>query len=159
MAQKEDRHVKRVFIASANPLFGKGLEKMLRKQTTGHEPDIHTAASMAETLTQLEEWHPDLVIVDYDDRTINRYEFLTHFVENDLPMRVMLVSLQASGAVVVYDRRTLTSAQAEDWLNLASSSSSYRVSKSSRSPSGSDYGEFAEGAESSCSTLKHLQQE
>jgi cytochrome c oxidase subunit 2 len=32
-------------------------------------------------------------------------------------MQVMLVSLQESGQVVVYDRRTLTSAQAENWLN------------------------------------------
>lgn len=122
MTQKDGKPVKRVFIASANSLFGKGLEKMLRERSSGLVPEIRIAASMAETLTQLEEWQPDLVIVDYDDRTINRSEFLTHFVETDLPMRVMLVSLNASGAVVVYDRQTLTSAQAEDWLNLSSSS-------------------------------------
>lgn len=125
MAQEETKNLRRVFIASANPLFGKGLEKMLREHSIGLEPEIRAAASMAETLTQVEEWHPDLVIVDYDDRTINRFEFLTHFVETDRPMRVMLVSLQASGAVIVYDRRTLTSAQAEDWLNISSSGASH----------------------------------
>lgn len=121
MPPKEIKPPKRVFIASANPLFSKGLEKLLLAHSSGDETNIHTASSMAETLSQLEEWHPDLVIVDYDDHTINRIEFLTHFVETDLPMRVMLVSLQASGAVVVYDRRTLSAAQAEDWLTLTSS--------------------------------------
>jgi cytochrome c oxidase subunit 2 len=125
MALNEAKNVRRVFIASANSLFGKGLEKMLREHSIGLDPEIRAAASMAETLSQLEEWHPDLVIVDYDDRTINRFEFLTHFVETDQPMRVMLVSLQASGVVIGYDRRTLTAAQAEDWLNLSSSSASY----------------------------------
>jgi cytochrome c oxidase subunit II len=125
MPPKEIKQLKRVFIASANPLFGKGLEKLLLEHSTGQEPEIRSASSMAETLSQLGEWQPDLVIVDHDDRTINRIEFLTHFVETDLPMRVMLVSLQASGAVVVYNRRTLTSAQAEDWLNLSSSDRSY----------------------------------
>jgi cytochrome c oxidase subunit 2 len=125
MTQRDSKQLRRVFIASANPLFGKGLEKLLLAHSNHLELDIHSAANMAETLAQLEQWHPDLMIVDYDDHTINRIEFLTHFVESDLPMRVMLVSLQASGAVVVYDRRTLTSAQAEDWLTFASSDQSY----------------------------------
>lgn len=59
-----------------------------------------------------------MVIVDYDDRTIHREEFLSHFIFGDRPMQVVLVSLQASGEVVVYDRRTMTPAQAEDWLSL-----------------------------------------
>ena len=58
------------------------------------------------------------MFVDYDDRTIHREEFLSHFITGDQPMQVVLVSLQASGEVVVYDRRTLTPAQAADWLNL-----------------------------------------
>jgi len=70
------------------------------------------------TLARLESWQPDLVIVDHDDQTIQRGEFLSHFITGDRPMQVMLVSLQASGAVVVYDRRSLSPAQAEDWLNL-----------------------------------------
>ena len=83
--------------------------------------DFNLASSMEETLARLESWQPDLVIVDYDDRTIHREEFLSHFIAGDRPMQVMLVSLQASGAVVVYDRRTLTPAQAEDWLSLPGS--------------------------------------
>jgi cytochrome c oxidase subunit 2 len=70
----------------------------------------------------MEAWQPNLVIVDYDDKSISRAEFLHQFVTGNLPMQVMLVSLQASGAVVVYDRRTLTPAQAQDWLSNSQTS-------------------------------------
>lgn len=80
--------------------------------------ELSLASSMGETLTRLDEWQPDMVIVDYDDRTIHREEFLSHFISGDRPMQVVLVSLQASGEVVVYDRRTMTPDQAEDWLSL-----------------------------------------
>jgi len=117
-AQVEKRAARRILIASGNPLFGRGLEKMLRQRTVGSPPEIRMATSMPVTLQHLESWKPDLVIVDYDDRTIVRGEFLNHFVTTDTPMQLMLVSLQASGAVVVYDRKSLTPAQAEDWLSL-----------------------------------------
>lgn len=120
MSQMQARPIQRVLIASANPLFEKGLEKMLVEHSGKAAPQIRTTTSMAETLSHLEDWKPDLVVVDYDDRTINRAEFLSHFMASDQPMQVMLVSLQASGEVVVYDRRTMTPAQAEDWLSLIS---------------------------------------
>jgi cytochrome c oxidase subunit 2 len=82
---------------------------------------------MDEVTTALETWQPDLVIVDYDDAgkpgNIQREAFLSHFIAGDQPMQVMLVSLRASGEVVVYDRRTLTTAQADDWLDVAWTSS------------------------------------
>jgi cytochrome c oxidase subunit 2 len=59
------------------------------------------------------------VIVDYDDETIDRGLFLNRFVSEDLTMQVMLVSLKDSGAVVVYDRRMMTPAQAGDWLSFS----------------------------------------
>jgi len=118
MVQPENGTVRRILIASANPLFGKGLEKLLRHQDSGLMPEIHMASSMAKTFEYLRQMKPDLVIVDYDDRTIDRAEFLSQFVASDQPMQVMLVSLQASGKVVVYERKTLTPIQAEDWLAL-----------------------------------------
>jgi cytochrome c oxidase subunit II len=118
MNEQENRPIKRVLIASANPLFAKGLEKIYGDRWGKNAVELRLANSMGETLSRLESWNPDLVIVDYDDRTIHREEFLSHFIVGDQPMQVMLVSLQASGGVVVYDRRTLTPAQAEDWLSL-----------------------------------------
>jgi cytochrome c oxidase subunit II len=108
---------RRVLIVSANPLFREGLRKMYTERWGGKASIVGTPTSMLEALSALETHQPDLVIVDFDDKTINRDEFLNRFVAGKAPMQVMLVSLQESGQVVVYDRRTLTSAQAEDWLN------------------------------------------
>jgi cytochrome c oxidase subunit II len=121
MSDPENKKSRRVLIASANPLFGKGLEKIILRRWGVLETEIRLVATTVEMLAEMEGWQPVLVIVDYDDKTISRAEFLQKFVSGDQPMQVMLVSLQASGAVVVYDRRTLTPAQAEDWLSLAPS--------------------------------------
>jgi cytochrome c oxidase subunit 2 len=113
---------RRVLIASANPLFAKGLRKMMAQRWEGRRVEVRLAASMDEATAALEDWDPDLVIVDYDDvdrpGNIQRGAFLSHFITGERPMQVMLVSLRESGEVVVYDRRTLTPAQAEDWLDL-----------------------------------------
>ncbi len=117
--QTQPLHQK-VIISSANPLFALGLEKILRRRHQEGQIEIRHMKNMEETLMGLEQWKPDVVVVDYDDHTINRSEFLHQFVRGELPMRVMLVSLIASGAVVVYNRRTLSTDQAEDWLSLSS---------------------------------------
>ncbi len=116
--QNQPLHQK-VIISSANPLFAQGLEKILRRRHRDDQIEIKHAKNMEDTLLGLEQWSPDVVVVDYDDQTINRSEFLHHFVRGELPMRVMLVSLKASGAVVVYNRQTLPTDQAEDWLSLS----------------------------------------
>jgi cytochrome c oxidase subunit II len=117
MTKLQEESPQRVVIASANPLFGKGLEKLIKQRSTESPVEIRIISSMSDTLQAVEHWQPDLVIVDYDDRTIDRHEFLNYFVSGDQPMQVMLVSLQASGAIVVYDRKTLTAEEMEDWLN------------------------------------------
>ena len=122
MSDSTQETQRRVLIASANPLFAKGLQKMVAQRWQGRRVEVRMAGSMEEATSALENWKPDLVIVDYDDvgrpGAIQRAEFLSHFIAGDRPMQVMLVSLRASGEVVVYDRRTLTPAQAEDWLDL-----------------------------------------
>jgi len=72
---------------------------------------------MEETLVALETLRPDLVIVDYDDKAIDQAEFLGRFVVGHTTMKVVLVSLDEAGKVVVYDRRQLSPEQAENWLN------------------------------------------
>jgi cytochrome c oxidase subunit 2 len=113
-------HPRRVLIASANPLFGEGLRRLFRDRWGKQATVVGLTSDMTSTLKALEELHPDLVIVDYDDSTINRAEFLNHFVADERPMRVMLISLSQTGAVVVYDRRSLTASEAEDWLSFSS---------------------------------------
>ena len=123
---------RRVLIASANPLFGKGLEKMIRDEWGQSDAQIHLINSNAELIREMSAWQPDLVIVDYDDKTISRNEFLQKFVGEDFPVQVMLVSLKASGVVVVYERHMLTPAQAGDWLILTESSAPNPISLPSR---------------------------
>ncbi len=113
---------RRVLIASANPLFARGLQKLVAHRWESRDVEIRLASTMDEVTTALETWQPGLVILDYDDPgkpgKIQREAFLSQFIAGDQPMQVMLVSLRASGEVVVYDRRTLTPAQAEDWLDV-----------------------------------------
>jgi len=117
MSNAKQTSPQRVVIASANPLFGKGLQKLIQQRWKDSPVEIRMVSSMTDTLEILEQWQPDLVIVDYDDRTIDRHKFLNYFVSGDQPMQVMLVSLQASGAVVVYDRKTFTPDEMNNWLN------------------------------------------
>jgi chemotaxis response regulator CheB len=78
---------------------------------------VGTPATMEATLAALESLRPDLVIVDYDDKSMNRAEFLSGFVAGQSTMKVVLVSLDEAGKVVIYDRRQLSHEQAESWLN------------------------------------------
>jgi DNA-binding NarL/FixJ family response regulator len=106
----------RLLIASANPLFREGLRKLYSDRWSAQKVRVDMAGTMEETLRFLETHQPDLVIVDHDDKTINRSEFLNRFVTGEMPMKVILVSLAASEPVVIYNRMQLTAAQAEDWL-------------------------------------------
>lgn len=106
----------RILIASANALFREGLLKIYAEQWGEQKVDVIISKTMSETLELLESHKPDLAIVDHDDTTINRDEFLNRFVSDEMPMKVVLVSLTSSEPVVIYDRTQLTAAQAEGWL-------------------------------------------
>ena len=110
---------RRVLIVSANPLFATGLRRMYETGAGQTSVVVGMPRTMEETFQAMESLRPDLVIVDYDDVTIDRAEFLSHFVASDRPMQVMLVSLGGSGEVVVYDRQTLTPSQAEERINMS----------------------------------------
>ncbi len=107
---------RKILIASANALFREGLQKVYAEQWREQNVGVLMAKTMGETLDMLESHQPDLVIVDHDDKTINRDEFLNRFMIDEMPMKVILVSLASSEPVVIYNRMQLTAAQAEDWL-------------------------------------------
>ena len=106
----------RVLIASANPLFREGLYRLFASRWQEQHALVEMATTMEETYASLESYQPDLVIVDYDDGTMNRREFLNRFVAGEAPMKVILVSLASAEPVVMYNRARLTASQAEDWL-------------------------------------------
>lgn len=116
MSISKRSHPRRVLIASANPIFREGLRKVYAAQWGKKAIVVGMPATMEETLESLETLNPDLVIVDHNDTTINREEFLDRFMEGESPMQVVLVSLGASEPVVLYQRKRLTSAQADSWL-------------------------------------------
>ncbi len=109
----------RVLIVSSHPLFGAGLRSLLQERQAPNVEVVGMAAATDEALAALAALKPDIVIVDHDDKAVNRKEFLARFVEGDRPMRVVLVSLKEGGEVVAYDRRTLAPTQAEDWLEAS----------------------------------------
>ena len=109
-------HSHRVVIASANSLFREGLRKLYAERWGESAVIVGMPSTLAETLAALKMLEPDLVIVDHDDKTINREEFLSSFMEGQSPMQVVLVSLGAAEPVVIYHRQQLSAEQAELWL-------------------------------------------
>jgi DNA-binding NarL/FixJ family response regulator len=107
----------KVLIASANPLFRDGLQKVYIARWAKKVVIVGTPSTLAETITCLETLTPDLVIVDYNDTTINRDEFLNSFMAGDSSMQVVLVSLESPEPVVLYQRKRLTASEAESWLS------------------------------------------
>jgi cytochrome c oxidase subunit II len=107
---------RRVLIASSHPLFGQGLLRLLKRRQEAGVQVVGMVSTLDEALAALERLDPDLIIVDYDDEKLNRDEFLARFVEGEKKLRVVLLSLQSAGEALVYDRRTLSAYEIDDWL-------------------------------------------
>lgn len=107
----------RILIASSHPLFAQGINSLLAKRGEMETEVVGMVSSIPEALAAIQELHPDLVIVDYDDHQVNREEFLARFVEGEGRLRVVLFSLKEGGdQAIVYDRRTMAASQIDDWL-------------------------------------------
>jgi DNA-binding NarL/FixJ family response regulator len=109
--------IRRVLIASSHPLFGQGLRSLLQERSNAGVEVVGMVANLEQALESIEKLNPDLVIVDYDDRALNRDEFLARFVEGEKKMRLVLLSLQSRRDALIYDRRTLAASQITDWLD------------------------------------------
>jgi cytochrome c oxidase subunit 2 len=114
-APKKNRS-QRVLIVSTHPLFGQGLQSLLKSRRQSEVEIIGLVSSLEEAMAALDKFNPNLVIVDYDDETLNRDEFLARFVEGEKKLRVVLLSLNNAQEALVYDRRSLKASQIDDWL-------------------------------------------
>jgi cytochrome c oxidase subunit 2 len=103
-------------IASSHALFGQGLRSLLRERKEADVEIVGMVSNLDEALQALDRLNPDLIIVDYDDKKLNRDEFLARFVEGEKKLRVVLLSLQSAQEAIVYDRRTMAAHQIDDWL-------------------------------------------
>ncbi len=128
--------LQRILIASASPLFRSSLAHLMQKRH-GALSEIREAKSFSQVEQLMAVWRPTTVLLDYDDVEIRREHFLDLFIESELPMQVLLVSLRENGRVVVYDRRFLTSDQAENWLDVERQEPSIDLSESQKQRSGS----------------------
>jgi cytochrome c oxidase subunit 2 len=116
MSETNLTNKRRVLIASSHALFGEGLRSLLKERQGAGVEVVGMVSNLDEALQAIEKLTPDLVIVDYDDETLNRDEFLARFVESEVKLRVVLLSLQSAGEALVYDRRSMAAAQIDDWL-------------------------------------------
>ena len=107
---------RRVLIASSHALFGQGLRSLLQERKEAGVEIVGMVSNLDEALQALDRLNPDLIIVDYDDKKLNRDEFLARFVEGEKKLRVVLLSLQSAQEAIVYDRRTMAAHQIDDWL-------------------------------------------
>lgn len=116
MPQPDLTKSRRVLIASSHALFGQGLRSLLRERKEAEVEIVGMVSNLDEALQALDRLNPDLIIVDYDDKKLNRDEFLARFVEGEKKLRVVLLSLQSAQEAIVYDRRTMAAHQIDDWL-------------------------------------------
>jgi len=110
---------KRVLIASSHALFGNGLRHLLETRWGDEVVVVGMVSTTEEASVALQTLAPDVVIVDYDDETLNRDEFLEDFVKAEGALRVVVLSLAESPAgaeAIVYDRRTMEASRIDDWL-------------------------------------------
>jgi cytochrome c oxidase subunit 2 len=116
MASSTQKKAKRVLIASSHALFARGLSSLLQTRQQRDVEVVGVVSSVEQAILQIEKLSPDLIVVDYDDESLNRDEFLARFVEGEKKLRVVLLSLHDGEQALVYDRRTLAAAQVDDWL-------------------------------------------
>ncbi len=107
----------KVLIVSSHPLFGKGIRHLLETHHGKPVEVIGIVKNLEDAIHSIQEYQPDLVVVDYDDEAVNRDEFLVRFVGSESQLRVVLLSLKEGGSnAIVYDRRNLAASQIDEWL-------------------------------------------
>ncbi len=117
MNRLKPKQPRRVLIASSHPLFGQGLRSLLKERQGDDVQVVGVVSSLEEAVEAIDKLNPDLVIVDYDDEILNREEFLARFVESEKKLRVVLLTLQSGGEALIYDRRTLSASQIDNWFD------------------------------------------
>ena len=119
----------RVFILSKYPLFGRGVESLLRQETeleiVGQETDADQAI---ERITEL---HPDVVIVDSSDPACDPIATITRILKTETPVKVIGLDLKEN-KIHLYHGEQREARGVEDLvaaIKTELSTSHYNVSK------------------------------
>jgi chemotaxis response regulator CheB len=90
--QKEAGAMKRVFILSSHPLFGQGVESLLRREARleiiGQETDVDKAVE------RIKELQPNVVILDCAEPTCDPTPVMMHLLKEGLDTKVIGLNLQ-----------------------------------------------------------------
>lgn len=101
------------FILSGNPLFGRGLERLLQ-QEYGVEV-VGSSEKSDDALAQIRLLKPDVIIVDAGRKMREPYLILSRLLGERPEVRVVRVSLEDNSAAV-YTGRTWTANGVEDLI-------------------------------------------
>lgn len=118
MVNKSKEVPHKILIASSHPLFGLGLQNLFKDRWSTGVEIVGLVANVAEAKIALREHKPDILIVDHDDDTVDREEFIAHFVEGKDKLRLVLLSLSDANEAIVYDRTTHEAAEIQHWLTM-----------------------------------------
>ncbi|HSM26347.1 MAG TPA: hypothetical protein VK856_15900 [Anaerolineaceae bacterium] len=111
-------HPTLVLIASDNPIFRIGIVKLLSRRSDYPSLTIHQVKDIRDLIKKNSKLKPHLLIIDYDDKNINKKQFLDSFFEDQHDSQLLLVSLKESGNVVLYNRKVFSTHQAHQWLQI-----------------------------------------
>jgi len=115
--QLGDKYTK-VLIASANSIFRNGIEKILSKRSDFDSLTIHKVTQLDDLKKKYSKVKPNIIIIDFDDKNINKKQFLDSFFDEKRDTQLLLVSLQEGGNVVFYKRQVFSTDQALEWLRI-----------------------------------------
>jgi DNA-binding NarL/FixJ family response regulator len=121
MSDNTTEQPRKILIASSHPLFGRGLQSLFKERWSSAVEIVGFVTNVAEAKIALREHKPDILIVDHDDDSVNRDEFIAQFVESKAKMRLVLLSLSEGNEAIVYDRTTHEASEIQDWLTVDTS--------------------------------------
>ncbi len=105
--------MKRVFIFSSHPLFGRCIETLLRKESAlelvGHEKELGRA------IDQIRALQPDVVIVDSDEPEASRGMIMMRVMKEGLRTRVVAVGL-ADNKILICQGEQRTVEELDDFI-------------------------------------------
>jgi len=110
--------IRRVLIVSSHPLFGQGLRLLLESRPEMDVEVVGVVENIIEAIKVVGSQHVNLIVMDNADETIQRDDILTQLMDGERAVRVVFLTLKERGnEAIVYDRRTMSAFQIDDWLS------------------------------------------
>ena len=113
--------MKRIFIVSSHPMFGRGVETLLRKQPgielVGRDTDVKRAVESIKAL------RPDVTILDYEATSSDWEYFITSILRERIGCRVIGLNLE-NNTIFVHRTNKCVVQDVSDLMNVIEDDSS-----------------------------------